>query len=302
MGINVQFNKIKNQKMKKLVRNGLREVLAASVIVAVGGSCFAQTVVSKPHANAQEVQHRARAEEFLKVLKMEESIDQEFALASQMLPAQMATMGKCVPGDIKQLEQIMNQLKKEMSWDNIKGEYIKLYAETFSEQELKELVAFYMSQSGQANIKMQEQAQMELAEIVNKISDEPAPQSSGSALKTVSAQEAQRRAMAEELLKDMKVQEQMDQLGKTKDWDNMKGKIIKLYTEMYTEQELKDILAFHKSPTGKAFIKKQPDLELRSAKLSSEIMMRAVEIIQPKTDEPAKAEEGSTPKVKQQKP
>ncbi|MFN5001652.1 MAG: DUF2059 domain-containing protein [Akkermansiaceae bacterium] len=265
-------------------------LITALALASINTVSAAETPIPKPHANAQEVQHRARAEEFLKVLKMEESIDQEFALASQMLPAQMATMGKCVPGDIKQLEQIMNQLKKEMSWDNIKGEYIKLYTETFSEHELKELVAFYKSPTGQAYIKKQEQAQMQLAEIVNKISDKPAPQPSGSAPKAVNPQEAQRRAMVEELLKDMKVQEQMDQLGKTKDWDNMKGEIIKLYTETFTEQELKDILAFHKSPTGKVFIKKEPELAMRSAELLDKILMQAAEKLQPKTDEPAKAE------------
>jgi hypothetical protein len=65
----------------------------------------------------------------------------------------------------------------------------------------------------------------------------------------------------------------------------LSGQVAKIYAEHFTEQELKDLLAFYKSPLGKKLLTEQPkvaDASLRFAqdwanKLSDEVVekMRA---------------------------
>jgi len=43
-------------------------------------------------------------------------------------------------------------------------------------------------------------------------------------------------------------------------WDNMKPIFLKAYTEVFTEPEIDGMLAFYKTPSGKAMIEKQPAL------------------------------------------
>jgi uncharacterized protein len=43
-------------------------------------------------------------------------------------------------------------------------------------------------------------------------------------------------------------------------WDKLEPEFAKLYAEAYTEQQLDDIIAFYKSPTGQAMVEKNPIL------------------------------------------
>jgi uncharacterized protein len=51
-------------------------------------------------------------------------------------------------------------------------------------------------------------------------------------------------------------------------WETMKPKIAKLYTDNYSEAELRDILAFYQTPTGQKTIAKAPVLMQQSIMLS----------------------------------
>lgn len=50
----------------------------------------------------------------------------------------------------KYSDEIMNVLEKQTGWANMKGDYISMYTETFTEDEIKAVVAFYNTQAGQA--------------------------------------------------------------------------------------------------------------------------------------------------------
>ena len=43
--------------------------------------------------------------------------------------------------------------------------------------------------------------------------------------------------------------------------DYLRKDMVKIYTENYTEKELKDIIKFYESPTGKSLIKKMPAMQ-----------------------------------------
>lgn len=51
-------------------------------------------------------------------------------------------------------------------------------------------------------------------------------------------------------------------------WDNVKQDYISVYVDTFTEQELKGIIGFYKSPAGKAFVKKSPEMMKRSMDIS----------------------------------
>ena len=56
-----------------------------------------------------------------------------------------------------------------------------------------------------------------------------------------------------------------------------KPALVKVYTDTYTEDELDGILAFYKSPAGKAFIQKMPEVMQRSMP----VMMQMIGDLQP---------------------
>jgi len=51
-------------------------------------------------------------------------------------------------------------------------------------------------------------------------------------------------------------------------WQKMKGDFIKIYTDVYTEEELKGLLAFMKSPLGQKMIAKQPEMMQKALQLT----------------------------------
>lgn len=53
--------------------------------------------------------------------------------------------------------------------------------------------------------------------------------------------------------------------------------LVKVYIDTYTEQELDGILAFYKSPAGKAFLQKMPEVMQRSIP----VMMQMMSDVQP---------------------
>ena len=48
--------------------------------------------------------------------------------------------------------------------------------------------------------------------------------------------------------------------------------LVKVYTDTYTEEELDGILAFYKSPAGKAFLQKMPEVMQRSMPTMMQMM------------------------------
>jgi hypothetical protein len=51
-----------------------------------------------------------------------------------------------------------------------------------------------------------------------------------------------------------------------------KPALVKIYTDTYTEEEIGGILAFYKSPIGKAFLQKMPEVMQRSMPVMMQLM------------------------------
>jgi hypothetical protein len=118
----------------------------------------------------------------------------------------------------------------------------------------------------------------------------------------VRADDAAKKALAEELLSVMDIQKNVDQvfammrqqmqaqmkrdgLATTNaslefmdviqaelSWEKLKPHYIELYTGTFTEAEMQGVIDFYKSPAGVAFLGKQPELMRRSMELNQQLM------------------------------
>ncbi len=55
--------------------------------------------------------------------------------------------------------------------------------------------------------------------------------------------------------------------SKYMNWDAIKGDLIKLYMDEFTEKELKDMNTFYQTPTGKKLATKQSTITMKSAQI-----------------------------------
>ncbi len=133
----------------------------AGIIILLG--LFLSTAAYADEGSQKE------AEALLKTLHMDtllgQSMDQMLALQIQQNPA------------MAPYRTIMDQfLKKYMSYESLKPDMIKLYAQTFSTQELKDLNAFYQTPTGQKAIQTMPQLMAQGAQIGNAKVQEHLPE------------------------------------------------------------------------------------------------------------------------------
>ncbi|NBA97251.1 DUF2059 domain-containing protein [Pseudomonas sp. R5(2019)] len=62
-------------------------------------------------------------------------------------------------------------------------------------------------------------------------------------------------------------------------WNKLKPDMIKLYTTNFTETELKDLVAFYKSPLGRKVLEKMPVVTQQSAQLTQQKLESAVPVV-----------------------
>ena len=62
-------------------------------------------------------------------------------------------------------------------------------------------------------------------------------------------------------------------ISKELTWDFLKNDLITIYSETFTEQELKSVIKFYQSPTGKKIVSKTPELMKRSMEMTQKRVM-----------------------------
>jgi len=109
-------------------------------------------LVIGPFAGAQELTKEAKIERLLTVMNADNMIDQMFEQIKAMTAAQVPPGTS--PEQVAQARQvqtkIMDLVKARISWEKMRPQYVKLYAETFSDEEISGMLAFYGSQAGRA--------------------------------------------------------------------------------------------------------------------------------------------------------
>jgi len=94
----------------------------------------------------------AKIEEIFRLTKTDQ-------LQKQIMTQMSAMMQKQVAGDLTEqertaaagvMDKVMALVSEKMSWDQMKPEFIKLYDETFTENEISGILLFYQSDAGHA--------------------------------------------------------------------------------------------------------------------------------------------------------
>ena len=89
-------------------------------------------------------------------------------------------------------------------------------------------------------------------------------------------------------------------------WEKLKGPMSNAYAQVYSDEELKDIIKFYQSPAGKKMVEKMPELTKASMVMVQELMkgfMPKMQVLQKELQDELKAEQEKsksteTPKAK----
>jgi hypothetical protein len=107
-------------------------------------------------ARAQDSAHRRLAEELLILTEVETRTQAMFEAMKKMQMAQLDGMKLPVENQEAATtfrNSIFDVMAQEMSWDKLKEDYVDIYANTFSLDELRGIIAFYKSPTGEAFLK-----------------------------------------------------------------------------------------------------------------------------------------------------
>jgi hypothetical protein len=101
-------------------------------------------------------------DQLLQLTKVAKLMDSVFDQMDGMIKTslQQATKGKPLSADEqaimdKQQAKMVSIMKEELSWDKMKDLYIQAYRETFSQEEINGLIAFYRTPVGQSFVSKQ---------------------------------------------------------------------------------------------------------------------------------------------------
>ncbi|MDG2223389.1 MAG: DUF2059 domain-containing protein [Rubripirellula sp.] len=119
---------------------------ACSLHIALSSIAFSQDAQAKPESQPTEKDpHTAAVQDFFEVMKMKENADRTI---DQMLSMQVKQQPQ-----LAAFQDVMKTfLRKYVSYDATKDDLMKLYRDAFSEEEIRELTAFYRTPIGQKAI------------------------------------------------------------------------------------------------------------------------------------------------------
>ncbi len=112
------------------------------------------------------------AAELLAIMDVGKAMNQSFESVKKMQGAmtkQLVKNAKDQDLAIKNQHKVMDLMQKELSWETLKPEFEKLYAETYSTEELEGLIKFYQSPIGKKFIAKQPEMQQKSMLMVQKM-------------------------------------------------------------------------------------------------------------------------------------
>jgi len=107
-------------------------------------------------AKAQENSKTAKIEELLKLTNAEAMSQQMYGQMSAVASKQLDAGGvseEAKAAAAQMIGKLMAQLQERLSWARMKPEYVRLYDEVYSDEEITGIPAFYKSAAGQAFVK-----------------------------------------------------------------------------------------------------------------------------------------------------
>jgi hypothetical protein len=103
-------------------------------------------------AGAQTTAKQAKIERLLVLTKANTMVDQVFEQFKNMAASQFPA--SATPEQRAKMQEAQNKvmdiLKARMSWERMRPQYVKLYEDTYTEDEINGILAFYESPAGRA--------------------------------------------------------------------------------------------------------------------------------------------------------
>ena len=107
---------------------------------------LALTIV--PCVFADEQSHRKLAEDLLLTMQVDKQVDGAYERMKTVRREQMKNMGASQEVMAAQ-DKMVDMMAKQMSWKELKDDYVSAYAQAFSEEDLRGLINFYKGPLGQ---------------------------------------------------------------------------------------------------------------------------------------------------------
>lgn len=101
---------------------------------------------------ADEVSHKAAAEELLLVMKTDQMMQPMYQEIRKMMFDMSKQMGISEEESElfnRHMDRLISLLEDEFGWNKLKNDFIRIYQETYTEEELNSFIAFYKTPSGQ---------------------------------------------------------------------------------------------------------------------------------------------------------
>ncbi|MEK7308393.1 MAG: DUF2059 domain-containing protein [Nitrospirota bacterium] len=123
-------------------------------------------------AKADEVSHRASAEELLLLTNTDKMLKPIWKQTETMVEQQYVQMG--APEELrpvlnKYTSKMLKVFEEEFNWVKIKDDYINIYVKTYSEEEIRAISEFYKSPAGKKFIEKMPQLTQESVKISQKL-------------------------------------------------------------------------------------------------------------------------------------
>lgn len=136
-----------------------------------------------PLAHGDDTSKRAKVEELIQVTKLSQIMDQvtnQMTTRMKTVAAQQSANRSFTPAQQKLITDYINQIQSitqgAVSWDKIKPTVVQVYTETYTDQELDGILAFYHSPAGQALITKSPQLMNRTMQLVQTQMSEVQPQ------------------------------------------------------------------------------------------------------------------------------
>ena len=108
-------------------------------------------------AHADDASKQIKIQQLFRLEKLDQISKQSMQRAMAMMnnPAMLQRMSgvQLPPGQQQAMQQLTGKifpiLSRALSWESIEPDYIKLYADTFTEKQIDDIIAFYKSPTGQ---------------------------------------------------------------------------------------------------------------------------------------------------------
>lgn len=111
------------------------------------------TVAFRTCAHADESTKAAKIDELMRITNVESMTGQMAGQIRAMMTNQLNAAGlpeESKAGAAEVMNKLVAQIEERMSWDKLKPEYMKVYGDVFSEEEVTGILVFYKTTTGQA--------------------------------------------------------------------------------------------------------------------------------------------------------